>query len=99
MVEYSAPDMMVVSASRSLWSDEVCFVGIGAPSEACNLARLSHAPDITLVYESRTIVTKPRRFPLSIGDGQGSSVSPSKPTHSENSFHTHQKHTLREHCI
>ncbi len=46
------------------------FVGIGAPSAACNLARLTHAPKITLIYESGTIDTKPDVLPLSIGDGE-----------------------------
>jgi glutaconate CoA-transferase subunit B len=48
----------------------VCFVGIGLPSAACNLARLTHAPDIVLIYESGTIGTKPDVLPLSIGDGE-----------------------------
>src|SRR5262249_26683413 len=43
---------------------------IGMPSAACNLARLTHAPDITLIYESGTIATKPDVLPLSIGDGE-----------------------------
>jgi glutaconate CoA-transferase, subunit B len=51
--------MMTVAAARALKNDDVCFVGIGAPSAACNLARLTHAPDITLIYESGTIGTKP----------------------------------------
>lgn len=70
MADYSSGEMMVVTASRTLQSSDVCFVGIGAPSEACNLARLTHAPGITLVYESGTIGAKPEEFPLSIGDGQ-----------------------------
>jgi 3-carboxy-cis,cis-muconate cycloisomerase len=37
---------------------------------ACNLARLTHAPDVTLIYESGTIGTKPDVLPLSIGDGE-----------------------------
>jgi glutaconate CoA-transferase subunit B len=48
----------------------VCFVGIGMPSAACNLARLTHAPEITLIYESGTLATKPSVLPLSIGDGE-----------------------------
>ncbi|MGH3441138.1 MAG: CoA-transferase subunit beta [Nitriliruptorales bacterium] len=62
--------MMTVSAARALDNDDVCFVGIGAPSAACNLARLTHAPDITLIYESGTIATRPDVLPLSIGDGE-----------------------------
>ncbi len=47
-----------------------CFVGIGLPSEAANLARLTHAPDVVLIYESGTLQTKPDVLPLSIGDGE-----------------------------
>ncbi|MBI3975166.1 MAG: CoA-transferase subunit beta [Armatimonadetes bacterium] len=60
--------MMTVAAARALKNDDVCFVGIGLPSAACNLARLLHAPDITLIYESGTIGAKPHVLPLSIGD-------------------------------
>jgi glutaconate CoA-transferase subunit B len=59
---------MTLAAARALRNDDVCFVGIGAPSTACNLARLTHAPDITLIYESGTIATRPDVLPLSIGD-------------------------------
>jgi glutaconate CoA-transferase, subunit B len=62
--------MMTVAAARALTNDDICFVGIGLPSAACNLARLTHAPRLTLVYESGTIETKPQVLPLSIGDGE-----------------------------
>ena len=65
---YSATEMMTIAAARALSNDDVCFVGIGAPSVACNLARLTHAPDITLIYESGTLGTRPDVLPLSIGD-------------------------------
>jgi glutaconate CoA-transferase, subunit B len=48
----------------------VCFVGIGLPSLAVNLARQTHAPGCVLVYESGTIGAKPDTLPLSIGDGE-----------------------------
>src|SRR5213592_2602292 len=67
-MEYTTAEMMAVAASRALDNRDVCFVGIGAPSLACNLARLTHAPDITLIYESGTIGTRPDLLPLSIGD-------------------------------
>ena len=67
---YSSEEMMIIAASRELSNDDVCFVGIGAPSAASNLARLTHAPDITLIYESGTIGTEPSILPLSIGDGE-----------------------------
>jgi glutaconate CoA-transferase subunit B len=67
---FTPAEMMTIAAARALRNDDVCFVGIGLPSAACNLARLTHAPDITLVYESGTIGTKPAVLPLSIGDGE-----------------------------
>jgi glutaconate CoA-transferase, subunit B len=68
--EYTPNEMMTVAAARALRNDDVCFVGIGMPSGAANLARLTHAPDITLIYESGTIATRPDVLPLSIGDGE-----------------------------
>jgi len=62
--------MMTVAASRLLWDGCVCFVGIGIPSAAANLARLTHARDIVLIYESGTIGVRPAVLPLSIGDGE-----------------------------
>jgi len=70
MSSFSATEMMTIAAARALKNDDVVFVGIGAPSAACNLARLTHAPDITLIYESGTIGTKPDVLSLSIGDGE-----------------------------
>jgi glutaconate CoA-transferase subunit B len=67
---YTQTEMMTVAAARALKNSDVCFVGIGAPSAACNLARLTHAPEITLIYESGTLATKPSVLPLSIGDGE-----------------------------
>jgi glutaconate CoA-transferase, subunit B len=69
-MNYDANEMMTVAAARALSNRDICFVGIGMPSAACNLARLTHAPDITLVYESGTIATRPDVLPLSIGDGE-----------------------------
>lgn len=70
MSDYAPTEMMTIAAARALSDTDVCFVGIGAPSAACNLARLTHAPGITLIYESGTIGTKPEVLPLSIGDGE-----------------------------
>jgi glutaconate CoA-transferase subunit B len=67
---YTPNEMMTIAAARALRNDDVCFVGIGMPSAAANLARLTHAPGITLIYESGTIATRPDVLPLSIGDGE-----------------------------
>jgi glutaconate CoA-transferase subunit B len=67
---YSADEMMTIAAARMLRNGTVCFVGIGLPSAAANLARLTHAPEVVLIYESGPIATKPAVLPLSIGDGE-----------------------------
>lgn len=67
---WTPDEMMTVAAARLLWNGCVCFVGIGLPSAAANLARLTHAPDIVLIYESGTLATRPDVLPLSIGDGE-----------------------------
>jgi glutaconate CoA-transferase, subunit B len=70
MSPHTADEMMAVEAARRLDNDTVCFVGIGLPSLAANLARRTHAPGCVLVYESGTIGSKPAQLPLSIGDGE-----------------------------
>jgi glutaconate CoA-transferase subunit B len=67
--DYTEDEMMTVAAARRLRNGAVCFVGIGLPSTAANLARRTHAPDLVLVYESGCLGSKPDRLPLSIGDG------------------------------
>jgi glutaconate CoA-transferase, subunit B len=67
---YTREEIMTVTAARQLANGAVCFVGIGLPSAACNLARLTHAPDLVLIYESGTVGTRPLVLPLSIGDGE-----------------------------
>lgn len=67
---YTPDEMMTIQAARKLRNGDVCFVGIGKPSAAANLARMTHAPDVVLIYESGTIGAKPDVLPLSIGDGE-----------------------------
>jgi glutaconate CoA-transferase subunit B len=69
-MSYTQDEVMTVAAARKLTDRTVCFVGIGLPSTAANLARLTHAPRTVLVYESGTIGSKPATLPLSIGDGE-----------------------------
>jgi glutaconate CoA-transferase, subunit B len=66
---WTADEMMTVAAARVLRPGTSCFVGIGLPSTAANLARALHAPDLALVYESGCLGARPDRLPLSIGDG------------------------------
>jgi glutaconate CoA-transferase subunit B len=67
--DYTTSELMTIAAARLLKNKAVCFVGIGIPSTAANLARLTHAPGIVLIYESGPIGAKPTILPLSIGDG------------------------------
>jgi glutaconate CoA-transferase, subunit B len=67
-ISFTSDEMMTVAAARALRDGLVCFVGIGLPSTAANLARTTHAPHLVLVYESGAIGAKPSRLPLSIGD-------------------------------
>lgn len=69
-MSWTAEEMMTVAAARALTGHRACFVGIGLPSTAANLARRLHAPDLVLIYESGAIGAKPDRLPLSIGDGE-----------------------------
>jgi glutaconate CoA-transferase subunit B len=69
-VSWTADEMMAIEAARRIADHTVCFVGIGLPSLAANLARATHAPRSVLIYESGTIGAKPRVLPLSIGDGE-----------------------------
>jgi glutaconate CoA-transferase, subunit B len=69
MTGWSADEMMTVAAARQLHPGTLCFVGIGLPSTAANLARSTHAPDLVLIYESGCLGAKPSKLPLSIGDG------------------------------
>jgi glutaconate CoA-transferase subunit B len=69
-VSYTTDEMMIVEAARRIADGTVCFVGIGLPSLAVNLARRTHAPNAVLIYESGPIGAKPTVPPLSIGDGE-----------------------------
>src|SRR2546427_13191223 len=65
---YTPSEMMIVSAARALAGVRTVFVGVGLPNVACNLARITVAPELELVYESGVYGARPARLPLSIGD-------------------------------
>src|SRR3989442_13534480 len=66
--KYTPTEMMIVASARQLAGERVCFVGVGAPNIACNLAKRTVARDLELVYESGVFGSAPSRLPLSIGD-------------------------------
>ena len=65
---YSASEMMIAVAARMLKGARTVFVGVGLPNIACNVARVTVAPDMELIYESGVYGARPERLPLSIGD-------------------------------
>jgi len=65
---FSKSEMMIVAAARALEGEHVCFVGVGLPNIAVNLAKRTVAPDLELVYEAGVFGARPARLPLSIGD-------------------------------
>ena len=67
-VTFSKSEMMIVAAARALEGEHVCFVGVGLPNIAVNLAKRTVAPDLELVYEAGVFGARPARLPLSIGD-------------------------------
>ncbi len=65
---FSKSEMMIVAAARELAGQRVCFVGVGLPNIAVNLAKRTVSPDLELVYEAGVFGAEPARLPLSIGD-------------------------------
>ena len=65
---FSRNEMMIVAAARELAGQRVCFVGVGLPNIAVNLAKRTVSPDLELVYEAGVFGAEPARLPLSIGD-------------------------------
>ena len=70
MSDWTRDELMSINAARALAGARTCFVGIGLPSTAANLARRTVRPDLVLIYESGALGAKPTRLPLSIGDGE-----------------------------
>ena len=56
---FSASEMMIVAAARELAGTHVCFVGVGLPNIAVNLAKRTVAPDLELVYEAGVFGARP----------------------------------------
>jgi glutaconate CoA-transferase subunit B len=65
---FSRSEMMIVAAAHELAGQRVCFVGVGLPNIAVNLAKRTVTPDLELVYEAGVFGAQPARLPLSIGD-------------------------------
>jgi len=58
---------MTIAAARRLGDGEACFVGIGLPSLAALVALHTHAPGMSLIYESGAYGADPAVLPMSTG--------------------------------
>jgi len=65
---FSRNEQVIVQSARWLEGERICFVGVGMPNIAVNLAKRTVAPDIQMVYEAGVFGAEPMRLPLSIGD-------------------------------
>jgi len=65
---FTPNEMMIVQRARWLEGEKICFVGVGMPNIAVNLAKRTVSPDIQMVYEAGVFGAEPMRLALSIGD-------------------------------
>lgn len=69
-MSYTASELLAVSASRLLADHKIVFAGVGTPLLASALARLTHAPHLTVVVEGGAIglEVEPGRLPISTNE-------------------------------
>jgi len=56
---YTTKELMITEAANHIKNGEVCFIGTGLPMLAAYLAKMTHAPDIVLIFESGIIGSNP----------------------------------------
>ncbi|MFC1987215.1 CoA-transferase subunit beta [Chloroflexota bacterium] len=66
--EYTAAELMAVQAAKLIKDEDLAFVGIGVPLIAGLLAKLTHAPNATLIFETGLMGSEPLRMILFIDD-------------------------------
>jgi glutaconate CoA-transferase subunit B len=72
-VTYTPSELLAVSASRLLADGNVVFAGVGTPLLASALARITHAPGLTIVIEGGSIGLEvaPGNLPISTNEMRG----------------------------
>jgi acyl CoA:acetate/3-ketoacid CoA transferase beta subunit len=65
---YSKEEIMVVAASKEIEDNEVAIIGTGLPMIAAYLAKYTHAPGVTMFFESGIIDPKPKELATGVGD-------------------------------
>ena len=61
-------EMMVYAASKLIKDGDTALVGTGLPMMAAYLAKLTHAPNVTLVFESGVIDNESKHMASGVGD-------------------------------
>ena len=67
-LEYTPFELMAVAGARELRDGEVVGVGLGLPMIASLLAKLTHAPNITLLFELGVIDPEPIHTGVGLAD-------------------------------
>jgi glutaconate CoA-transferase subunit B len=67
-VSATTEEIMVYAAAREISDGDTVFVGTGLPMLAAYLARASHAPSVSLLFESGIVDPNPTHLALGVGD-------------------------------
>ncbi len=65
-MNYTLAEQMIVVASRLLKDGDVVYTGVGLPTMAALLARHTHAPHLTIIFETGIIRTEPCPLPQGV---------------------------------
>ena len=66
--EHKLAELMAAATANEIKDGETVFIGIGLPLMAGLLAKATHAPNITIVYESGCFGTLQQRISYNVGD-------------------------------
>jgi glutaconate CoA-transferase subunit B len=70
MPSYSAMELMICCAARSLEDGRTAAVGTGAPCAAAMLAQRTHAPNLVILFEAGGVAPQLPTMPVSVGDSR-----------------------------
>lgn len=66
--QFTSDELMTVATSRFIGEGQNVFIGTGLPMVAAYLAKASHAPNATLMFESGVLAPEPRSIAKAVGD-------------------------------
>jgi glutaconate CoA-transferase subunit B len=70
MKSYNPMELMLSAASRLLEDNSTVIVGTGAPCAAAMLAQMTHAPNMTILFEAGGVGPELPAMPISVGDSR-----------------------------